>query len=79
MRANAVELNAGSAWFLADILGAGSYPWVLAITPAYSDLSQREAFEQDQVERLTRAGVLTPDRVVDPSVAQWIRRVCRPT
>ena len=79
MRANAVELNADSAWFLADILGAGSYPWVLAITPAYSDLSQRGAFERDQAKRLTRAGVLTPDRVVDPSVAQWIRRVCRPT
>ncbi|MFB1296203.1 ESX secretion-associated protein EspG [Mycobacterium sp. pW049] len=79
MRANAVELNADSAWFLADILGAGSYPWVLAVTPAYSDLSQRGAFERNQVERLTRAGVLTADRVIDPSVAQWIRKVCRPT
>ncbi|MDG4663180.1 ESX secretion-associated protein EspG [Mycobacterium sp. 236(2023)] len=79
MRANAVELHADAAWFLADILGAGSYPWVLAITPAYSDLSQRESFEREQTGRLTRAGVISADRVVEPGVAQWIRRVCRPT
>lgn len=79
MRANAVELTADSAWYLAEVLGAGSYPWVLAITPAYSDLSQREDFVRHEAERLTRTGVLTPDRGVDPSVAQWIRRVCRPT
>lgn len=78
MRANAVELNADSAWYLAEILGAGSYPWVLAITPAYSDLSHRENFEREQAERLTRAGVLTPERGVDSSVAQWVRTVCRP-
>ncbi|OAN38911.1 ESX secretion-associated protein EspG [Mycolicibacterium iranicum] len=78
MRANAVELTADSAWYLAETLGAGSYPWVLAITPAYTDLSQRADFEREQSERLTRAGVLTPDRVVDPAVAQWVRTVCRP-
>ncbi|MBB2988667.1 hypothetical protein FHR72_000124 [Mycolicibacterium iranicum] len=79
MHANAVELSAEAAWFLADILGAGSYPWVLAITPPYGDLSQRETFDREQAERLSRMGVLTADRVVDPSVAQWIRRACRPT
>jgi EspG family len=79
VRANAVELTAEAAWFLADVLGAGSFPWVLAITPPYSDLSQREAFEKGQAERLAGLGIMTPDRVVDPSVAQWIRMVCRPT
>ncbi len=78
MRANAVELTAEAAWFLADILGAGSFPWVLAVTPPYSDLAQRRQFEDDQVRQLTRLGVLTADRTVEPSVAQWIRRVCRP-
>ncbi len=78
MRANAVELTADAAWFLSDILGAGSYPWVLALTPAYSDVAQREDFQREQAERLIRAGVMTAGRVVEPSVARWIRRVCRP-
>ncbi len=78
MRANAVELSAEAAWFIADIVGAGSFPWVLAVTPPYSDMAQRADFENDQVARLSRLGVMTADRVVDPAVAQWIRTVCRP-
>lgn len=79
MRANAVELTAEAAWFLADVLGAGSFPWVLAITPPYSDLSQRASFEKDQTGQLSRMGVMSADRTVDPAVARWIRLVCRPT
>ncbi|OBK71953.1 ESX secretion-associated protein EspG [Mycobacterium sp. 1274761.0] len=33
MRPNAVELTVERAWRIADSLGAGSFPWVLAITP----------------------------------------------
>jgi hypothetical protein len=77
VRANAVELTADSAWFLADTLGAGSLPWVLAITPPYSEPSNRPAFEAAQAEKLSRIGVMTADRTVDPAVAQWIRLVCR--
>jgi len=79
VRANAVELTADSAWFLADTLGAGSLPWVLAITPPYSEPSSRPAFEAAQTEKLSRIGVMTADRTVDPLVAQWIRLVCRAT
>jgi hypothetical protein len=79
VRANAVELTTDAAWFLADVLGAGSFPWVLAITPPYGDLSQRAAFERDQTEQLTRVGIMSADAVVNPAVAQWIRLVCRPT
>ncbi len=79
VRANAVELTADSAWFLADTLGAGSLPWVLAVTPPYSEPSSRPAFEAAQTEKLSRIGVLTADRTVDPAVAQWIRLVCRAT
>ncbi|MDZ4268844.1 MAG: ESX secretion-associated protein EspG [Mycobacterium sp.] len=79
MRANAVELSAEAAWFLADVLGAGSFPWVLAVTPPYSDVAQRAEFEDDQVDRLTGLGVMTADRLVEPAVAQWIRSVCRPS
>lgn len=79
MRANAVELTTDSAWFLADTLGAGSLPWVLAITPPYSEPSSRPAFEEAQTEKLSRIGVMTADRTVDPALAQWIRLVCRAT
>jgi hypothetical protein len=79
VRANAVELTAESAWFLADVLGAGSFPWVLAITPPYSDLSQRAAFEKDQTRQLVRSEIMTIRGIVNPAVAQWIRLVCRPS
>jgi hypothetical protein len=79
VRANAVELTADSAWFLADTLGAGSLPWVLAITPPYSEPSSRPAFEAAHTEKLSRIGVMTAHGTVDPAVAQWIRLVCRAT
>lgn len=79
MHADAVELTAEAAWFLADTLGAGTFPWVLAITPPYSDDSQRAQFESEQAERLTRVGVMNTDGAVDAAVARWIRLVCRPT
>lgn len=79
MRANAVELTADAAWFLADTLGAGTLPWVLAITPPYSEASQRAAFVAAQTDALGRIGVMDADRTVDPAVAQWIRLVCRAT
>lgn len=78
MRANAVELTAESAWFLAEKLGAGTFPWVLAITPPYGDEAQRAHFERDRISELTQLGVMNADGNVDPSVAQWIRLVCRP-
>ena len=78
MRANAVELSVDAAWFLADTLHAGSWPWVLAITPPYSDAARRAEFERSQVGALTRCAVMSSDGAVDPSVAQWIRLVCHP-
>ena len=75
---SAVELTAEQAWFLADRLGAGGFPWVLAITQPYSEPSAQAAFDADQVTALTRMGVLSADGAVHPAVAQWIRAVCRP-
>jgi EspG family len=77
VRADAVELTADAAWFLADTVGAGSFPWVLAITPPYSEPLHRAGFEAGQLDTLTRLGVMTAERAVDPPVAQWIRLVCR--
>ncbi len=75
---SAVELTAEQAWFLADRLGAGSFPWVLAITQPYSEPSAKAGFDADQVTALTRMGVLSADGSVHPAVAHWIRTVCRP-
>ncbi|CMI24796.1 putative ESX-3 secretion-associated protein EspG3 [Mycobacterium tuberculosis] len=37
---NAVELTVDNAWFIAETIGAGTFPWVLAITMPYSDAAQ---------------------------------------
>jgi hypothetical protein len=62
MRPNAVELTVEQAWHIADSVGAGSFPWALAITPPSPHEGCRTEFAAD----------------VDPAVAQWIRLVCHP-
>jgi hypothetical protein len=75
---NAVELTVDHAWFIAETIGAGSFPWVLAITTPYCDAAHREAFMESQKAELIRIGVLSPDGAVDRAVADWIRTVCFP-
>ncbi|OBI84369.1 ESX secretion-associated protein EspG [Mycobacterium sp. E740] len=77
MAVNAVELTAEQAWFLADAAGAGNYPWVLAITPPYSDATERAAVESRLSAELAGLGVLAADRSVDPVVRQWVTTTCR--
>lgn len=77
MSPNAVELTVEQAWFIADTLGAGSFPWVLAITPPYSDQSQRAQFTSDRTAELTALGVMNADGIVDPAVAQWVHTTTR--
>lgn len=75
---NAVELTADSAWLVADSVGAGSLPWVLAITPPLT--SPREAgptLARLRAE-LIRTGVMSDDGSVDPTVVRWVRTVCAP-
>ncbi|MGW4096420.1 ESX secretion-associated protein EspG [Mycobacterium sp. NPDC004974] len=79
MGANAVELTTDQAWYLAEVLGAGAYPWVLAITPPYSEPAQRFGFAAEQTAELTRMGVLDASGGVNPRVAQWVRLACRAT
>jgi hypothetical protein len=45
---NAVELTVDQAWYIAETIGAGSFPWVLAITTPYSDAAHRSAFFENQ-------------------------------
>jgi EspG family len=79
---NAVELTVDHAWFIAEAIGAGSFPWVLAITPPYCDAAQRAAFLARQKADLIRMGLVEPDGSKDaginPAVADWIRVVCFP-
>ncbi len=77
MSPDAVELTVEAAWFIADTVGAGTFPWVLAITPPYRDGSERAAFVARQTDSLTRMGVMI-DGKIDPAVQQWIRVVCHP-
>ncbi len=41
-RFEAVEITAQQAWFLAEHLHAGSFPWKLAITAPYFDPAERD-------------------------------------
>ena len=75
---NAVELTVDHAWFIAETTGAGSFPWVLAITTPYRDAAQREAFLERQRAELTRMGLVLPDGLINPAVAGWIKTVCFP-
>ncbi len=75
---NAVELTVDHAWFIAETIGAGTFPWVLAITPPYRDATQRAAFLQRQKTELTQMGLVSESGAVNPAVAEWIRVVCFP-
>lgn len=72
---DAVELSVDAAWFIGDAVGAGTFPWVLTITPPYRDASERAAFGRRQTADLHRLGVMT-DGEINPAVQQWIRTVC---
>jgi hypothetical protein len=75
---NAVELTVEQAWFVADTVGAGTFPWVLAITTPYTDAAERGAFVGRQTSELTRMGLMSASGAVNPAVADWIRVVCFP-
>lgn len=75
---NAVELTVDHAWFIAETIGAGSFPWVLAITTPYRDAEQRAEFFERQRAELTRMGLVSHDGSINAAVAEWIRAVCFP-
>lgn len=75
---NAVELTVDHAWFIAETIGAGSFPWVLAITSPYRDAAERNAFLDRQKAELTELGLVSEGGVVNPAVAEWIKVVCFP-
>ena len=77
MGANAVELTAEQAWFVADVMSTGSFPWVLAITPPYGDIAARAGFEAARAAELQDMGVMAADGAINPEVRQWVTTTCR--
>lgn len=75
---NAVELTVDHAWFIAETIGAGSFPWVLAITPPYRDAAELNTFLDRQRAELTQLGLVSEGGVINPAVAEWIKVVCFP-
>ena len=75
---NAVELTVDQAWYVAETIGAGSFPWVLAITTPYRDAAHRTAFLERQRAGLVEMGLVSEGGVVNPAVASWIKAVCFP-
>lgn len=73
----AVEVTAAQAWFLADHLRAGSYPWKLAITTPYVDPNERDAFNERCTEDLTAQGIIDDQGQVNATLADSIRTVCQ--
>ncbi|OBB90283.1 ESX secretion-associated protein EspG [Mycobacterium sp. 852002-40037_SCH5390672] len=75
---NAVELTVDHAWFIAETVGAGSFPWVLAITSPYTDAAERNAFLDRQRAELTEMGLVSESGLINPAVAEWVKVVCFP-
>lgn len=74
---DAVEVTAHQAFFLADYLSAGTFPWKLAITGPYVDPSERVPFNERSLAELTETGVIDTQGRVNPSVAESVRTVCQ--
>lgn len=76
-RFEAIEVTAHQAWFLADYLSAGSFPWKLAVTAPYFEPAERESFHEQALAELTTSGVIDSEGTVKPSAAHSIRTICR--
>lgn len=75
---NAVELTVENAWFIAEAIGAETFPWVLAITPPYRDAAQRSAWASRQSAELHELGLLSAADQITPRVANWVKVVSFP-
>lgn len=73
----AFEVTAHQAWWLADHLRLGAYPWKLAITGPYTDPNEADSFETQCREELAAAGIIDANGSVNPLVTETIRTVCQ--
>lgn len=74
----AAEMTAQQAWYLADHLRVGSYPWSLAITGPYTDPAEKTAFDEQCRSELTAAGIIDDQGEVVPVIATAIKTACQP-
>jgi hypothetical protein len=74
----AAEMTAHQAWFLADHLRVGSYPWSLAITAPYTDPGEKAAFDEQCRADLTETRVLDEEGNVVPAIAAAVKTACQP-
>lgn len=75
---NAVELTVEHAWFIAETIGAETFPWVLAITTPYRDAAQRAVWASRQSAELDQLGLLSAAGQITPRVADWVKVVSFP-
>lgn len=76
-RHHAVEVTVEQAWFLANQLHAGAFPWKLAITAAYVEPGHGRDFTDRCTQELSDRGIIDDQGVVHSVVAACIRAVCR--
>lgn len=80
---DAVEITAEQAWFLAEHLQAGAFPWKLAITAPYYDPADADQFNSRMRDELStpapgsRTAIMDEHARVHPAVAAAVRAVCR--
>lgn len=75
-RYEALETTAQQAWFLAEHLRAGAFPWKLAVTAPYFDPAEHDQFYDKSVAELTESGVIDSSGNVKPSAEHSIRTIC---
>lgn len=63
---------------IAEDVGAGSFPWVLAITPPVTDARDVPGTHTRLRAELARAAVMSESGRVVPAVERWTRTVCAP-
>ena len=74
----AAEMTTQQAWFLADHLRAGSYPWTLAITAPYTEPGEKAAFDEQCRTELVATGLIDDDGDVVPAIAAAVKTACQP-
>lgn len=75
----AIEVTAAQAWFLAEHLQAGGYPWMLAITAPYSDPAERASFNKRCLQELQAMGLMDGQGRVHQALAHSVTTVGRAT
>lgn len=72
----AFEVTTAQAFYLAERLSAGTFPWVLAITTPYAYPHEKEPFDQQCAQDLHALEVIDPHGNIHPAAQHAIRTTC---